>query len=1522
MSGEGDGRAGSSLRRTRGPSPSAAHGQEDGPVPAAKLLRKSSQGPAEVVAVRRILPLLVVALAAPLAVAQQVEPVGPEMLANPGFEEIGEDDQPLGWYGFCTPDWGDCAGRTTLTTEQAHSGERAWEVAQVRERYAAAYQERVEVEPDQEYVLTAWVRSELARGQSAYLTASWFSADRWLSLAQSEAVYGRTPWTRLQLVLAPSERPEDAIEAMISVRVSGTSDRGRVWIDDISLRRCEIAPPADGLSRHYRRLIDMTRELLIERDRWEARLEALRQRRTDLERLLDSDGDFAALRERWGEQTAAGEFLTHREPPRSVFEAAAPEDPERVREQAARLTELPELRQACFAELDRTLGLKRRLDERPDQRRFYLWAQLAAMRVPEATSAAAAAPRASGEFVAALDAPPGRPAGEFLDVAIRSKYPADGGAGVVTLSGAILRPEGATLEGALLAPGGEMVAFAAAEPEGDEATLELRVADPLLWFPDCRHTYELRAGVFRDGEATDWLSQRVAFRRIEIVETDLSATMRHAWEWAPTDASCTVNGQPYFLRGTRCGQVREFPERAAELFDELWLDYQRTYGAFVQRLSAEDANHLDELGIGYIGSLAPEWDNIRSYQSSRDGFEQYRAAVSHLQWLVDHPLWLGMEVGNEAELATWGADLPAVYGDDLWHVFNEVTRVVETELEPQVPLAYVRAARFHNVKPVPRDDYNGVNQYTGRYWGRRSTIASDLAELAFSATCDDAPIGITEWNGPKYSWATRGVSGVDEEGAASYIFDYFRQMTRTPMTVLSTEFVLNWVVTPVEDLTTVPLQEGLERRAEWEWSLQKGTPWYPDIWPDLLTDTACRRTMRGFQSPLFDLTNAPGRIVVSAVTGREADAEMLAALLRDLGRDAVAAEAPSVEALADDVNRLILGGLGGEQPEAVRALEAAHIIGRTTDASPAAGEFFVQRRINPERPDRMLVVVTAADADGMDAAIAKLQASGEGLREAMDRDADRQRVLALVDDNDGVGTVFSRYVTDVPTRSVTISRDDVRTRLDPSEMLTADRDLAAPWRELAAVLVVTRRALAEDEVTVLDAMCEGGARIVWSLATLQENPAIAEALDVEFGAQHSMTEHIPVAEWAQAPLAVPDAGDVSPEGVQQFAKLAPDADRYRAAMTIRQLALGGDWRAAAEADGMPVVAAHGADWVFGIDLQSAAGVLWSTTQAGVNHAIYDRDTACGLERMVRLMTNAATGGIADRPASTPRFRVSVSTDSIVLAEDDTARVLVSVRDQDGMPADASVRVTLAEGDRLLGIPGEDFAWATAERVGDGLYAADVPLSGAGGATVDVHAVDHRGQRAVTVFAEAIRDGWVGDWNATVARVGLGSDEARRVERLAGLVERQRAQVPVGITDEDDWIEVEALIDAPVTIEAGTPAQFEVSVTKVEDERGNDEMEQVALVLRAEDGREVVLPVAPDRIFTGINAEAVGEQPERYIGVAADNPPHFDLTWQAPETGRWSMWLRYVYTDRYRIADTDHMQRDDPIDGGTFVVGPE
>ena len=77
---------------------------------------------------------------------------------------------------------------------------------------------------------------------------------------------------------------------------------------------------------------------------------------------------------------------------------------------------------------------------------------------------------------------------------------------------------------------------------------------------------------------------------------------------------------------------------------------------------------------------------------------------------------------------------------------------------------YVRAGTFRKVEPLPHEDISGINQYTGRYSGNLDEAPRDLAELAAEATLANRPIAITEWNGPKYSWATGGIGGITTRG--------------------------------------------------------------------------------------------------------------------------------------------------------------------------------------------------------------------------------------------------------------------------------------------------------------------------------------------------------------------------------------------------------------------------------------------------------------------------------------------------------------------------------------------------------------------------------------------------------------------------------------------------------------------------------------------------------------------------------------------------------------------------------------
>lgn len=1453
------------------------------------------------------------------------EPVGPELLPNGGFEEPGRADEvAAGWAGFFTRDWGDCAGVATRSEHEPFEGRYCAEISDVRETYAVLRPDRIPVEPDKAYLLRGWVRTALARGEAAYLVASWSSEERWLALERSREITGRQPWQEVSLVLRPEARPAEASHVQVSFRVSSGTGRGRAWVDAMSLREAVLPPPPPAEELETRRLLDMTRELLIEREVWRERLRVLQQRRADLEALLREEGDFAALVARHGEAARERRFLTRLPRPREEFERTAPTAEADLRAQAESLRELPTLREQCFRELEGMVQLKRRLDERPDLRRFFLWAQVEALRPPAggaATPDEAAAPGPA--FLAAMSGPPDDLSGELWGLEVRTSLDLPTDTGTVTLR-LTWEPQGPgeRLEAGLWREGEGVAAFASADLRAGENLMQLSVPSPHYWFPDAPHLYRLGVAVVREGQVADWSEQQIGFRDIRIVESDVTATGRHAWRWAPADYTFVINGQPYFPRGTVGHQATQLLDEGTALFGELWLDFQRTYGTALPRIAGERGDRFAQHGIGYLAALAGDYRGIRRYVSAEEGLEDYREAAAGVRGLVTQPWVLVVETGNEAELSVWGADLPSVYGKDLWHVFNEVTRALREEAQPDTPVSYVRAAHFGSVLPVPREDYSGVNEYTGRYWGRRATIAGNLEELSRNAAFEHKPIGITEWFGPKYSWATRGVSGVDEEGAAQYLHEYYENLTRTPGLVLSTQFVLNWVVTPVEDFSSVSLEEGMARHRQWQWSLQQGTPWYPAIWPDLLTDTPARRAMGGLQSPLFELIECPGEMVVAAAEGNADAARGLAAALEGMGREARVTALPTPEEFArTPANYLLLGGHGEGQPPVVRELERMRVVGATTPHFPRAGGFLIQRRVNPHFPDRFLVVVTAADAAGMEAALEKLRGAAGGLQESLERRASARRMLALIDEDRETAQVFARYVLELPTRAGFQGRDDLRVRLDPGELLDADGNLRPEWSDLGAVVVAARREFHDDEARLLRALPDHGVNVIWSSASLAANADLAGELGVSLGEAQPVTESLPVADWAQGPLAVPEMGDVAADRVQTFGRIEPGDDTWERVMTIRALQADEPWRAAATtADGRPVVVmrqqGEGSHWAFGSDLAQVAVNLWRITHRGVNHQIYDRDTACGLERTFRLVANAAAGGHAARPADTPRLRAAITLDREWYAPGDTLTARVAVRDAEGNPQDGTVRVAFMHRGWLEGDQGRSLhlpVWLHATQEAPGLYEVVLPVPAEAGQEGGVHAQTAasrlRAQRYLTVWAEVTRPGWVGDWTARSVRVGDETDEHERMKELARLVHEDLLQARLSVREEQ--VEVEAAVTIPREAPVGEPFRLDVTVSQIEHDTGDDWMQDVYLVFICEDsGVEVALPLAPGRYLGSPRASVVRSEPERTTVVMSSSPAVLPVVWEQPTPGNWSLWLRYRYTDDYHLPRVDRVPRQD------------
>jgi hypothetical protein len=1456
------------------------------------------------------------------------------LLANSGFEEVdAATGFARGWAGFCTRDWGDCAGQAVMTDEQPHTGQRAVEISQVAVRYAVA-PERLRVERDQAYLLRGWIRTDLRGSECAYLAASWFSDDGWLSLEQSVELRGVRPWQQVELILRPETRDEAAALLQVSCRVESGTGRGRAWLDDIELFECEPPPPeplADAERRRYRNL---ARELLIQQAVWRERTETLETRRVDLERLLEEAGTpFAVLVERHQDAVRRRQFLFREGRSFAEVEAEVLAGGADVERRLDELHEQPDPRHVAFAELEALAALKDRVAADRDLRRFYLWAQLAALRGAPIDSRGE--PLAAHVEASRMEAlrdlwqwGRDQDQADLLDPVVQPSLDIATGTGSVSIEAEVYVERPCQLVASLHNVAGAVKALeAVAVPAqaGEPANLRVEVASPRYWYPDCPYTYDLLLTLWDGDEVQDVWQSKIAFREVRCVETDVTATMRHAWQLPLTDYSFTINGQPFFPTGTLCGAVRdEYAEDIADLFDELWTDFQRTYGFNTGVLDGELGRLFDQRGLCFLASLAPSYGSVRSYATCAQGFDDYRRRLGAARGSMHHPSVLTVQTGNEAELSVWGADLPSYYGSELWHCFDEVTRCLRGEIGPAVPVMYVRAGRYHRVAPVPREDLSGVNEYTGRYWGRVADTPANLAALAHVAALEAKPFAITEWNGPKYSWASGGVGGVTEIGAADYIYRYWEAMLRTPLVALSSEFTLNWVVTPIEDLTSVSVEEGLERRSRFQWSKQKGCDWYPHIWPDALTDTPSRRAMQGFQSPIYFLRNTPGEVVVAHVPRQNTHAGELVSVLTQLGKDARAEElSEAFDLAALDANVLLLGGLGAEQPECVRQLERMAVLGVTDSTFPAAGRFLIQERVSPHFPDRYLVVVTAADAAGMQAAVGKLTQSAEGLAEAAAREASCRRAIALIDDNSTAQRVFSRYVLELPTRGVFVGGDDTRTSLSADEFFDAAGDRRARHADLAAIILAQSRPLSEAEFATVRKLADEGVNIIASLAAYETDETLRQLLGVQVGADHDLTEDIPTAEWIQQPLDAPQIGDIRAEAIRTFGQVERGSDAWRKACTMHELSGDGWQPAASVADGPPVVLRKGRWWLFGADIAAVAGLHWTVTHAGVIHSTYDRDTACGLERLARLVVNACAYGLEPRAADTPKLQCTVETGKEALDFGDDLDVKVNLADLDGQPVPgAHVGISLAYEGAQAGPP------ALARDRGDGTYEASVSLSRDGSDEGDVALppaplpTRYAGQRFLQVLVEARKPGFVPDSTAKVVRVGGESDWGERVASLKHLIANDLVRYNHFKEDRERFVELDLRLLAPAEAEVGQEVRFEITVLRVEREDGDDWVEDLALVLRPVDGgAEVVLPVEPGKILASRRAPVVTREPDAAMVVGDGSPAELAASWRPTEPGEYEMLLRYLYSDQYRIATTDRLPCEDRLRGTVRIIAP-
>ncbi|MEW6356439.1 MAG: hypothetical protein AB1696_08945 [Planctomycetota bacterium] len=920
-------------------------------------------------------------------------------------------------------------------------------------------------------------------------------------------------------------------------------------------------------------------------------------------------------------------------------------------------------------------SLKRRMD--PDLLRFYLWSQLthspgASESGPQPISddllrASAADCRGDLIAIARADANPDRAAGE-LDLKIRYHGPL---------------PAPSHLEIALTDHAGRCIYSKKVEatPGGQETeSLHLRstISGVHYWWPGYPYLYTLKVGAFHNGKMIDAAIRKIGFARVEVRQGDLSATMRHARGLTGRDWSVWINGQPHFPIGTHAGLGGlKDPRDFTSLLNDLWMEFQRNYGFHP---TSDMWDVFDEEGLMYTCPIHPKYSAIRSYGDVEGFLDEYENRLGMVESSLHHPSIIHYAIGNEAELPIWGADLSATFGNEIWQPMEHVARIVKQAVGDRAPVCYIRAGHFQRVPGVPSEDMSGVNQYTGRYGGRIEQVPSALRTLTLHSTLNGWPVMITEWNGPKYTWATTGIGGSSEHGCAYYIHKYWDAMLRSDAIVGSSEFVLNWVCTAIEDLTTVSIEEGMRRRPEYSPFGGGYTAGHvPHMWPGNIVKCETYQYLQAFQSPLYFLVNTPGRLLILHAPGVAGPAKEIAVILKDLGKPVEIEELrPAHDLSKVDANILLFGGIGGDQPAQIRDLESRMVIGKTMSDFPRPDMPLVQRRVNPFFPRRVLVVVTASGKAGYDIGLARLLESARGLRQIGREEGAMTRMLIFADAK--ARETYQYYFNEFAARGYFYGLDDFRTEIRNDEIMDEQGRLRQRFWNLSAVILDLKRTLDAAEMEALNALARCGVNIVVSRPCYEANPALQELLGVSIGKVRHLTESIRVGTEFLHPLEVPELGDACMDRIAKFLGMQEEA--VRSSLEIGELS-GRDVLpvAAMREGGQAVVvsaARNGGRWfVVGCALHEIFDLHCRVTRRGETHPLYDRDTACGLERLSRLVVNLCRAGAPNEKDARSLYG-TIETSAPILKTNDFVHVRLCLTDEADRPVSGATVLVLTE----------------------------------------------------------------------------------------------------------------------------------------------------------------------------------------------------------------------------------------------------
>ena len=814
-------------------------------------------------------------------------------------------------------------------------------------------------------------------------------------------------------------------------------------------------------------------------------------------------------------------------------------------------------------------------------------------------------------------------------------------------------------------PARPVFAYSVPKEQDKVAKMDIPLSIP-MWSPFIPNTFPLLLLAY-DGKNIVAYDQRdIGFRTAQILQNGANTLLRHVGNRNRPDWFYAYNGQPSFFRTAVYSQVEnsleQCPTETVRLLQDLWVEGQRNYGMPKNARHWENSEHY---GYGRLSSFAPSYKSLRNFGDIDSLLRKYSYDLEQIIPLSARANSYVHQVGNEVELDSWGASINAAFPGTAFQPLDVIAQQLIDNQCDTVPIMYVRAATFNKVEPLPHEDISGINQYTGRYGGRMDEAPRDLAELAAEATLANRPIAITEWNGPKYSWATGGIGGITLRGAAYYLEKYWRAMMDTPGIVGSAEFTLNWVIAPFEDLTNQSREEAFKNRLKHS-SFGGGhtSDHVPLLNADIVVPDDCYRSMQAFHSPLYVMCRKPGDIIISGDVSRISNA--FYDNLNAIGKKAIKRDfrGPLADLDKSNAHHIYIAYVTPTSPfGAHQRIAFPGIQPPPFDATEPS----FQTIVNPASSDHLLTVMIAYTYEAHERGLKLLENTALNLRDLYVKEANMPRILVLTDKENM--NVFQNYVMDKAARGYATVGDDVRTSLDKREFIDENGKRHIAWQSLHAILLDAKRELTTEEWSLINALSSEGVNLVVSRSCHEKNPALQKILPAKFTPIGNFSQ--PLVSSLDSPIPLRMLGSANLDIIKTFYPKYIDHNGTKVfaidAVSVESTAF--------DAQNRPIIVKwhpneinHGDVFLLGYDLGDVATVHWRVTHSGKTHPTYDRDTACGLERPTLAALNAALSHPNLNTNPKNRLNVQVIPVSMLVDKDHPVPTLqIKVTDQNGQP---------------------------------------------------------------------------------------------------------------------------------------------------------------------------------------------------------------------------------------------------------------